>query len=210
MRRRDFITLVGGAAALPLAARAQQRAMPVIGYISGRTAESDASMLVAFRRGLGDIGYAEGRNVAVEYRFADGRYDRLPAQLTDLTQRKVGVIVLAGPAPIDELLQQVRSSPIPIVLITGIDSVRAGERSAWHQFGDERWRGLGPTCPYEEPPLADLAEEDEVRRCDRDGTVNAEYRDLELVAGLDSLGQDDAVWHVEALDRGRGSDSPSG
>jgi putative ABC transport system substrate-binding protein len=89
---------------------------PVIGYLSGRTAESDASLLVSLRRGLADVGYAEGRN-AIEYRFADGRYDRLPAQLTDLTQRKVGVNVLAGfPGGIDELLQQVRASPIPIVI----------------------------------------------------------------------------------------------
>jgi putative ABC transport system substrate-binding protein len=85
---------------------------------SGRTADSDASMLVSLRRGLGDVGYAEGRNVAIEYRFANGRYDRLPAQLTDLTQRKIGVIVLSGfPAGIDELTQQVRASPIPIVII---------------------------------------------------------------------------------------------
>jgi putative ABC transport system substrate-binding protein len=91
--------------------------MPVIGYLSGRTAASDASMLVSVRRGLGDVDYAEGRNVAIEYRFADGRYDRLSAQLTDLTQRKVGVIVFAGFVPIDELSQQVRASLIPIVII---------------------------------------------------------------------------------------------
>ena len=77
MNRRDFITLLGGAAAWPLAAHAQQRALPVIAYLSGRTADSDASMLVSVRRGLGDVGYAEGRNVAIEYRFTDGRYDRL-------------------------------------------------------------------------------------------------------------------------------------
>src|SRR6516165_10187211 len=96
LRRREFVAGLGGAAAWPLAARAQQRAMPVIGYLSPRTADSDASILVSFRRGLADVGYAEGRNVAVEYRFADGLYDRLSGQLTDLTQRKVGVIVLAG------------------------------------------------------------------------------------------------------------------
>src|SRR5215475_7170525 len=126
LRRREFIAGLSGAAAWPLAARAQKRAMPVIGYIGGRTADSHDSMLVAVRRGLADVGYAEGRNVAIEYRFADGRYDRLPAQLTDLTQRKVGVIVFAGLLGIDELLQQVRASPIPIVFIAGGDPVRLG------------------------------------------------------------------------------------
>jgi putative ABC transport system substrate-binding protein len=96
IRRREIITLLGGAAAWPLAGHAQQRARPVIGYLSGMTENSDASMLVSVRRGLADVGYAEGRNVAIEYRFADGRYDRLSAQLADLTQRKVGVIVFVG------------------------------------------------------------------------------------------------------------------
>jgi putative ABC transport system substrate-binding protein len=125
LRRREFIAGLGGAVAWPFAARAQRPTMPVIGYLSGRTADSDASMLVAFRRGLGDVGYAEGRNVAVEYRFADGRYDRLPAQLTDLTQRKVSVIILAGST--EQLpVQQVRASPIPIVFGTGSDPVGMG------------------------------------------------------------------------------------
>jgi putative ABC transport system substrate-binding protein len=100
--------------------------MPVIGYISGRTAETDASVLVSVRRGLADVGYAEGRNVAIEYRFAGGRYDSLSAQLTDLLRRKVGVIVFAGVLPIEELVQQVRASPIPIVFSTGIDPVGIG------------------------------------------------------------------------------------
>jgi putative tryptophan/tyrosine transport system substrate-binding protein len=82
-------------------------------------------MLVAVRRGLGDVGYAEGRNVAIEYRFADGRYDRLSAQLTDLTQRKVGVIVFPG-VLLEELVQQVHASPIPIVMTSGRDPVRVG------------------------------------------------------------------------------------
>jgi putative ABC transport system substrate-binding protein len=126
MKRREFITLLGGAAAWPLAASAQQRALPVIGYLSGRTADSDASLLVSVRRGLADVGYAEGRNVAIEYCFADGRYDRLSTQLTDLIQRKVGAIVFAGFVPIEGLLQQVRASPIPIVFTTGVDPVRSG------------------------------------------------------------------------------------
>ena len=90
LRRREFIAALGGAAVWPLSARAQQRAMPVIGYLSSRTAESDASLLISVRRGLADVGYAEGRNVAIEYRFTDGQYDPLSsAQLTDLTQRKI-------------------------------------------------------------------------------------------------------------------------
>jgi len=126
LRRRDFIALLGGAAVWPLTARAQQRATLVIGYMSPRTAESDASLLASVRRGLADVGYAEGRNVAFEYRFADGRYDRLPGQLTDLTQRKVGVIVFAGFPAIEELAQQLRASPIPIVLSAGVDPVGMG------------------------------------------------------------------------------------
>jgi putative ABC transport system substrate-binding protein len=127
MKRRSFITALGGAVAWPLAVRAQRSTMPVIGYLSGRTADSDASMLVSVRRGLGDVGYVEGRNVAIEYRFADGRYDRVSGQLTDLTQRKVGVIVCVGAFPTAEVLQQVRASPIPIVFAgAGGDPVREG------------------------------------------------------------------------------------
>jgi putative ABC transport system substrate-binding protein len=126
MKRRDLITLIGSAAFWPLAARAQQRAMPVVGYLSSRSADSDASMLVSFRRGLADVGYAEGRNVAIEYRFADARYDRLSGQLTDLAGRKVGVIVFAGFPAIEELVQQVRASPIPIVFRAGVDPVGMG------------------------------------------------------------------------------------
>jgi putative ABC transport system substrate-binding protein len=126
IRRRAFVTLLGSAVAWPLAARAQRPAIPVIGYLSGRTAESEASMLVSFRRGLADVGYAEGRNVAIEYRFADGQYDRLSAQLTDLTQLKVGVIVFAGVLPIEGVLQTLRATPIPIVETFGADPVRFG------------------------------------------------------------------------------------
>jgi putative ABC transport system substrate-binding protein len=133
LRRREFIAGLGGAAAWPLATHAQQRALPVVGYLSGRTADSHASMLVSVRRGLADVGYAEGRNLAIEYRFANGRYDRLPAQLTALTQRKVGVIVFAGLAWTDELLQQVRTSPIPFVIIG--DPVRSGLAASMNRPG---------------------------------------------------------------------------
>jgi len=126
LRRREFIAGLGGAAVWPLATRAQQRALPVIGYLSGRARDTDASLLVSFRRGLADFGYVEGRNFTIEYRFTDGRYDRLSAQLTDLTRRKVGVIVFVGALPTEELVQQVRASPIPIVFSTGVDPVRLG------------------------------------------------------------------------------------
>jgi putative ABC transport system substrate-binding protein len=126
IKRRQFIAGLGSAAAWPVVAWPQQPAVPVIGYLSGRTADADASMLVAVRRGLGDVGYAEGRNVGIEYRFTDGRYDLLSAQLTDLTHHKVGVIVFPGALPIEEVVQQVHASPIPIVMTYGRDPVRAG------------------------------------------------------------------------------------
>ena len=135
MKRREFISLLGGAAAVwPLAASAQQRALPVIGYLSGRTADFDALPLVSFRRGLADVGYAEGRNVAIEYRFANGRYDRLPDELIDLTQRKVGVIVLVGSGSTERVLEQVRASPIPIVFGSG-DPVRMGVVASMNRPG---------------------------------------------------------------------------
>ena len=130
IKRRQFIAGLGSAAAWPVVARAQQAAMPVIGYLSGRSAESDVSMLAAFRRGLNEAGYVEGRNLAVEYRFADGQPDRLPALFTELTGRHVAVLVSVGGDP-----QLVRSSQIPIVLATGTDLVRGGLISSYSRPG---------------------------------------------------------------------------
>jgi putative ABC transport system substrate-binding protein len=125
VKRRDFITLLGGAAAWPVAARAQQAKVPVIGYLSGRSAEAEVPMLAAFRQGLAATGHAEGRNVEFEFCFADGEFDRLPALAADLARRPPAVIVavtgptLAGAA-------KAADGKIPVVFSTGFDPVRLG------------------------------------------------------------------------------------
>jgi putative tryptophan/tyrosine transport system substrate-binding protein len=134
MRRREFVWLFGAAAAgCPLATRAQQPAMPVIGFLHSSTATSSARLVAPFRKALGETGYVERQNVAVEYLFADGQYERLPSLAAELVRRRLSVIVAGSPPA--ALAVKAATTSIPIVFIVGLDPVAAGLVASFNRPG---------------------------------------------------------------------------
>jgi len=134
MRRRDFIGILGGTALWPLAAHAQQAAMPVVGFLSGRSLASDPHLVATFSRALNEAGYVDGQNVAIEFRWADGQLNRLPELAAQLIERKVAVL-FAGASDVAAGALRVAAATVPVVVATGSDPVAAGLVASFNRPG---------------------------------------------------------------------------
>ena len=132
--RREFIVTLSGTAAWPLAARAQQRAIPVIGLLSSRSSAVDTPLIALIRQGLNETGFVEGQNVTLDYRWAEGQYDRLAGLAADLVRRQVAVIVTIG-GEVSALAAKAASATIPIVFVSGGDPITMGLVKSLHRPG---------------------------------------------------------------------------
>ena len=174
MRRRQFITLLGGAAvSWPLAARGQQPAMPVVGYLSSRSPDDTAHLLAGFRQGLGNGGFLERQNVTIEYRWALGRYDRLPALATELARLPVSLVVSTGGEPA-ALAAKSATSTITIVFATGSDPVKAGLVASYNRPGGNA-TGF---APYDLAVLVEIAQLLDGVACSRERVGQSELGEL--------------------------------
>ncbi len=158
MRRRDFITLIGGAAAAwPLAARAQQRVFPVIGLLSSRSPAVDMPLIAVIRQALNETGLVEGQNVTLDYRWAEGQYDRLAGLAADLVRQQVAVIVTIG-GDTSALAAKAATTTIPIVFATGTDPIRSGLVTSLSRPGGNI-TGVGSFLVEMEPKRLELLRE---------------------------------------------------